>query len=74
MNMDQKKFTCSESEYHQHVNDYDGICLKCGEWKFGSVEPDAEGYACEEEDCRALAVMGAENAMIGGHLEITNDE
>jgi hypothetical protein len=60
--MAQKTFSLTEADYHAHVEAYDGICLECGEWSFGGVEPDAEGYKCS--DCGAMAVMGAENAMI----------
>ena len=38
-----------------------GFCLACG-FEADGVEPDAEGYTCE--DCGEAAVMGAENALI----------
>ena len=44
-----------------------GFCLACGADADG-VEPDAEGYECEE--CGASKVMGAENCLIesGGYV------
>jgi hypothetical protein len=59
-------FKLNESEYRDHVNDFDGICLECGEWTCGGVETDAEGYDCEE--CGAGLVMGAEMALIAGQI------
>ena len=39
-----------------------GFCLECGYEQEG-CEPDAEGYECQ--DCGAMAVMGAENCLLG---------
>lgn len=39
----------------------DGICLECGNIQSG-VEPDAEGYHCNE--CNADAVCGIEGVII----------
>lgn len=58
----------TEREYHEHCNDYDGVCLACGEWKFGMVEPDARGYKCDNEECGAMQVMGTEQALLEGFL------
>ena len=44
-----------------------GICTECCTVQSG-VEPDAEGYICEE--CGADAVMGIENAIISMELDI----
>jgi len=38
-----------------------GFCLSCGAEKYG-VEPDAEGYRCDE--CGEDSVMGAEEILI----------
>lgn len=43
------------------------ICLECGFIREG-VEPDAERYQCPE--CRAMAVMGMEQALLCGHIEV----
>lgn len=61
----------SIEEFKQHCNDSDGLCLACGEWGFGGVEPDAEGYECEA--CGEPQVMGAEQAMIEGKLTFTEE-
>ena len=61
--------TCGMSEYMSHCSEMDGVCLACGEWSMGGVEPDASGYPCE--CCDAERVMGAENAMICGRVRIT---
>lgn len=59
-------FTVTEEDYSAHVEDYDGICLSCGEWTCGGVEPDAHDRKCE--DCGEYAVMGAEDALISGRI------
>lgn len=41
---------------------YDGICLNCGEIKYGEVEPDARGYHCDS--CGKDEVCGVEEALI----------
>jgi len=65
-------FCCSVDEYHEHEDAFDGICISCGEWSTGGVEPDAEEYECE--CCGAKAVMGVGNALIGGVLDICCDD
>ena len=58
----------TEEEYLIHIGEYNGICLNCGEIRFGDTEPDAENYPCNEceEDC----VMGIENALVCEHITI----
>jgi hypothetical protein len=58
----------SEEEYARHSSDYDGLCLSCGEWSSGGVEPDAEDYECEV--CGESAVCGTEQALLMGGLDI----
>jgi hypothetical protein len=48
----------STEELKEHMNDYDGFCLSCGEWSDGGVEPDAENYECEH--CASKRLCGAE--------------
>ena len=43
-----------------------GICTKCCSLQSG-VEPDAEGYICE--NCGEATVMGIENAVVMMELE-----
>jgi hypothetical protein len=58
-------------EYQDHVDSYDGICLACGEIKFGDCEPDAEEYECDA--CGEHAVRGIENALIAGDIEFIEE-
>ena len=68
--MSKQVFTCSISEFRDHVDSYEGICLSCGEWT-DSVEPDAEGYECAY--CGEFKVMGAEYALLMGHVEFDGE-
>ena len=52
-------FTLEEIEDMLESNE--GICTECGAIR-SCVEPDAEGYKCEE--CGENAVMGIELALI----------
>jgi hypothetical protein len=42
-----------------------GFCLACGAENYG-VEPDAEGYECEE--CGESEVYGAEQLLLLGYV------
>jgi len=48
----------------------EGVCIECGAEAYG-VEPDAEGYQCES--CGEQSVMGLENALFAGHIQIEED-
>jgi hypothetical protein len=61
-------YKLTQEEFHERVDNYDGICLTCSEWNFGGIEPDAEEYKCEF--CENNSVIGAELALILGHLNI----
>jgi hypothetical protein len=67
-----KGYTITESELQAHADNYDGICMHCGSWTDGGVEPDASGYACEE--CGKPCVVGAEMAMIAGGLTFVAED
>lgn len=54
----------SEEDFKEHCNNNDGVCLICGDWTDGGVEPDAENYSCEV--CENDQVFGAEQALIMG--------
>lgn len=62
-------YECDQEEYEEHEESFDGICLACGEWTCGGVEPDARGYACEA--CGAHKVVGAAEALLMGHLNVS---
>lgn len=61
----------SFEEYKNLVDDYCGICLKCNDVADG-VEPDAEGYECQ--NCGAHKVVGIELAYIMGEIEVDDSE
>lgn len=63
--------SCSAEEYHSHVDANDGLCLACGEWTSGGVEPDASGYPCD--GCHEPRVCGAEEALLMGELEVDGE-
>jgi hypothetical protein len=65
--MSKEIITISESEYIQHTQDSDGLCLACHEFTCGGVEPDATGYECES--CGKKKVMGTEQALVMGLIE-----
>jgi len=65
-------FECTEEDFRYHQDNNDGICLECGEWTDGGVEPDAEGYTCEE--CGCDSVCGADQALILGELGFCADD
>jgi DNA-directed RNA polymerase subunit RPC12/RpoP len=48
----------SAAELMEHSEEYDGFCIRCGEWTFGGCEPDAREYRCES--CGSRSVYGAE--------------
>ena len=59
--------TLTKAEYEEACDSYQGICLACEELQDG-VEPDAEGYECES--CGAFEVMGIEEALLMGEIEV----
>ena len=52
--------------------DYNGICLVCGEIRYGGVEPDARGYPCEA--CETNTVVGLQEALLMGRISVALDE
>jgi hypothetical protein len=64
--------TVTMEELNEHSGNYDGLCIACGTWTEGGVEPDADGYECPA--CDEGAVMGAEQAALTKNLEIIDDE
>jgi hypothetical protein len=61
------KLVVSQSDLEQMMNDYEGLCLACGE-QSSCVEPDAENYECEV--CGESMVYGAEQLVIMGKITV----
>jgi len=59
----------SSSDYRYATSNHQGICLACWELNY-EVEPDAHNYECEY--CGQPMVMGMEDALLEGHIEITD--
>lgn len=60
-----------EETYREECDAMAGLCLACGEVvNHGDVEPDAVEYECQA--CGEHAVMGLENALLGGDLEVVS--
>ena len=53
-------------------DDYNGICLACGEIHYGGVEPDARRYPCER--CGTESVYGLEEALLMGRVEVAIED
>lgn len=50
------------SDVRGYINGNEGYCSTCDEFTNGGVEPDAQGYKCDE--CDENTVMGAELAIV----------
>lgn len=60
------------AEWVELEGEYGGICLACGELKWGDCEPDARNYECDS--CGRRRVYGAEEARIMGAIALKEDE
>jgi len=58
----------SANNFCRMRDQYRGYCPDCEAFTRGETEPDAEGYDCPI--CDGQKVMGAEAALIDGHVEI----
>lgn len=67
-----RKFKMTQTQYELDREEYNGLCLACGETKFGDTEPDAENYACD--DCGKPFVFGIENALVMGLIEFVESD
>ncbi len=65
------KVKLTEAEYRLLCDETRGVCLSCGDTTTAPVEPDAENYKCEK--CEMPSVMGAEFAMVAGHITFGDD-
>lgn len=54
--------------YQEAREGYEGWCKTCQDFTTGEVEPDAEDYECEQ--CREHTVIGAEDALVLGVIEV----
>ena len=63
-----QKIVVSVADYAQMTEDYEGLCLACGEQAYG-VEPDAENYECE--NCGENMVYGAEQLLLTGKITLS---
>lgn len=61
----------SEDEYREMDDNYQGICIACGEIA-DECEPDACNYPCEA--CGRKKVFGVEEALSAGYIDIADDE
>jgi hypothetical protein len=58
----------TEEEYVDATENYMGFCTECCAFTTDTVEPDAEDYSCD--DCENNTVVGAEQALIMGLIEL----
>lgn len=61
------KVTVTEDEFLEMGNNYEGVCLYCGEVASG-VEPDAHKYHCDA--CNKKGVFGLEEALLWGRVQV----
>lgn len=62
----------SESEFRDECEAFAGWCTGCREITRYATEPDAEGYECEK--CGEMTVMGLEQALVAGLIDIDEDD
>jgi len=58
----------TEQEYLASNTEQAGFCSNCQEFTQNGVEPDAQNYNCEE--CGESTVMGTEQALVMGLIDI----
>lgn len=66
-NAESGSFIMTEAEYHALDENYEGLCISCGQTKDG-CEPDAENYECEL--CERTTVQGYMNLLADGKINI----
>jgi hypothetical protein len=62
--------TVTVEEYEGHREEYNGICLACGNVQFGGCEPDMEDGACDA--CGSMRLCGFEQALLMGRIAIVD--
>jgi hypothetical protein len=65
-------FTMTEDEYRELVDDYSGLCVRCGEVTDGDCEPDTRGRTCEA--CGERGVYGLEELLVLMRIRIVGGE
>jgi Zn finger protein HypA/HybF involved in hydrogenase expression len=60
------------SDYTDATESYIGWCTTCERFTRDSTEPDAHDYECPA--CGDLTVMGAEDALCQGFIELEEEE
>ncbi len=61
----------TEEEYEAESGNYAGYCQACDDITADGVEPDAQGYKCPK--CGQMQVMGLENALLAGHINLGDE-
>lgn len=62
----------TEERFIEAQEGNEGYCTQCREFTTDSCEPDARGYVCDE--CGEKSVFGAEEALMMGLIEFTEEE
>lgn len=63
----------SVEDYENDVVEFNGYCKACDKvTTFGGVEADARGYECDV--CHGKTVLGIEEAIMMGHIEVEEEE
>lgn len=62
------KVSIAMDEFEEMCESYMGFCTSCQEFTRDSTAPDAENYMCDE--CGKNTVIGAEQAMLTGKIEV----
>jgi Zn finger protein HypA/HybF involved in hydrogenase expression len=60
------------ARYQNAVDNLEGWCKTCQKFTGDDVEPDTEDRECEE--CGEDTVQGAENALVEGLFEISDED
>jgi hypothetical protein len=63
-------FRFTADEYTVLHQEDAGLCVSCGQVQGWGIEPDAEDYECEH--CGEYAVLGMEEALLRGRIEIAD--
>jgi len=61
----------TDEAFEDHSDNSAGYCTQCDRITRDATEPDADGYECPE--CQQDTVMGMDNALVEGHITITEE-